>query len=32
MIKIEKVLSEVDKETNLLKENSILPEKKPENS
>ena len=30
--KIEKVLATVDENSNLLKENTILPENKPENS
>jgi len=32
MVKIEKILSKVDENSSLLKENTILPENKPENS
>ena len=32
MVKIEKILSTVDKDTNLLKENTILPKKKAKTS
>ena len=32
MVKIEKILSKLDENSSLLKENTILPENKPENS